>query len=65
MSGELISMSEAKRRKADYSHEKGSYMFDVQHDGSWFWYIHVRVDLLCVLIVVVLMERKILDGMED
>ena len=45
-SGELISMSEAKTRRADYGIEKGSYMFDVQHDGSWFWYIHVRVDLL-------------------
>ena len=59
-------MSEAKRRRADYSLEKGSYMFDVQHEnGSWFWYIHVRLDLLFIFIVAVWMQRKILDGMED
>ena len=45
-------MKEAKTRKDNYSLEEGSYMFDVQHEnGSWFWYISIRVDLFFICIV--------------
>ena len=58
-------MEEANKRRANYGPEKGSYMFDVQHADSWFWYVNVIVDLFIVSIIAALMQLKKLGAMED
>ena len=58
-------MEEANKRRANYGPEKGSYIFDVQHADSWFWYVNVIVDLFIVSIIAALMQLKKLGAMED